>query len=188
MAESKRNYNQIAQDNITDCEPFAIISKTYGNDGQMLVKLNANIDKDIDPIDAIVKNIKEPLWIIHNSLAVPLFVADIEQLGNSKAIVTFDDFQDNDLAKLLLAKKLYAKYLAPVKKKHILIDFKIFDNVSQKEFLVVDVLENKLATLLEIQDDQSNLFTIPLAQQLIEKQNDKKKTIVMNIPDGILEL
>ena len=188
MASNKNKYNEIANNAVTNCEPFAIISKTYGNDGEMLVKLNANINKDIDPIDTIADSLNEPLWIIHNSIAVPLFVTSIEQLGNSKAIIVFQDFEDNDTAKLLLAKKLYSDRLIPEKKKHPLLNYQIFDNNSQKEFVVVDVLETKVNTLLELEDTEHNLYTIPLAEPLIETQNDKKRTIVMNLPEGILDI
>ena len=189
MASTKDNYNTIARNAITNCEAFAIMHKNYGNDGEILVKLNADVSKDVNPVDVILKNNNEPLWTIINSIAVPLFVESIYQLGNSKAIIVFQDFQDNNLTKLLLAKKLYSNKIIPQKEDtHSLIDYKIVDNNTAKEFIVVNVIETKMNTILEVVDNDNNEFTIPLATQLIDKQNDKTKTISMNLPEGILDL
>lgn len=189
MASNKDNYNTIAQNAITKCEAFAIMIKNYGNDGEILVKLNADISKEINTVELISKNTNEPLWTVINSIAVPLFVHKIYQLGNSKAIITFHDFQDNNITKLLLAKKLYSNKIIPQKEnQHELINYKIVDNNSGKEFVVLDVIETKMNTILEVADNDNNEFTIPLAQQLVEIQNDKTKIIVMNLPDGLLDI
>ena len=186
---NKDNYNTIAQNTVNNCEAFAIISKTYGNEGEMLVKLNADISKNINPVDVIAKKLNEPLWTIINSIAVPLFVESIYQLGNSKAVIVFQDFQDNNVAKLLLTKKLYSDKIIPQKEEqHEFVNYKIIDNITGKEFTVIEVVETPMNILLEVVDSDQNEFTIPLAEQLIDKHDKKAKVISMNLPEGIFEL
>ena len=59
------------------------IGRVFGNEGGVMVTLYANFPDDFQT--------KEPLFVVIDKLAVPLFCTSLERRGQAGAIIHFDD-------------------------------------------------------------------------------------------------
>lgn len=181
------SYNQWAASAIRPELWVARVSRSYGSGGELVLKLGDNFPMD--------RSSDDPLWVEIDSLPVPLFVSEFSMQGNSKAVVVFEDFKNEELAARLLGLKVYSMQAQsedasddePQGEWGFLVGFTITDTTSGQIGTVVDYIDNIMNPLLvvEIQDEQ---HYIPIAEELVEKISQRRKTIKLNLPQGILDL
>ena len=157
------------------------IGRIFGNDGGVMVSLYANFPDDFQQ--------QEPLFVIIDKLAVPLFCNSIEYRGQSGAIITFDDIDTVRRAEEFLVGR------------EILLEERERDD---DEFYMEDligftaIIDKRKGKISDFYDSPSNqLFEItldgkehlvPAAEEFIANINFDKRTIKFVLPDGLLEL
>ncbi len=77
----------------------ARVSKTFGQNGELILNLYDSFPKDF--------NLSEPLFVLIDKLAVPLFCDHFQRRGQSKASVLFGDIDTEHRASELIGHELY---------------------------------------------------------------------------------
>lgn len=181
-------YNQWALSAIDDRFWVARVSRSYGLGGELVLKLGDNFP--------IARSVDDPLWVEIDALPVPLFTCHFAMQGTSKAVVVFEDFQSEELAARLLGLKVYSMQALSQDDSAgdqdddswgYLVGFTMSDTTSGQSGLVVDYIDSAMNPLLvvEIKGEQ---HYIPIAEELVAKVSRRRKTIKLNLPQGILDL
>lgn len=170
------NFNVVANSVITPDKIVGSVSKLFGNNGEVVVKI----------WDTFPEDIAELLWVEIDSLAVPLFIKSFKRQGAGKAVVVFEDFDRVDLVEMLMGKKLYSMSVEGVEEVDFshLRSYTLVDLTSGRESKIVDYLESEFNPLLELEGD----ILVPIAQELIEEVDDKKRLIKVRLSEGIFDL
>lgn len=162
------------------------IQKAYGKGGELVVRLWDNFPENPKDIYG------EPLWVEMDSLATPLFVGSLQSLGTSKAVVVFDDFESEQRAAMLIGKKLYSKNPQQPQEQtqddwDFLVGYKFMDTTSGVKGEITDFIGNELNPLMEVTTGGEAYF-VPVADELVEHLDERRRTITMNLPEGIFDI
>jgi 16S rRNA processing protein RimM len=122
---------------------------------------------------------------------IPYFVADFKVNGPDEYIITVEDVDKVETAKRLVSKPAYVNEDILVGYSNqsplLWIGFTLSDKKAGELGLIEDVLQTGSQWLakLTIQDKE---VLIPLIEQMVESIDIKKKTIKVNLPEGLLEV
>lgn len=177
------NYNDRAVSIISNpANQVGSVAKAYGKDGELVIRL----------WDTFPGNTEEPLWVEIDSLPVPLFISSLQSQGTSKAVVTFDDFGNEALAAMLIGKKLFSEIAESVEQDggddwDFLIGYRFVDVTSNIGGVITDFVGNEMNPLIEVEISGEGYF-LPIADELVEHLDQKKKVIKLRLADGIFDL
>lgn len=175
-------YNARAARAVQASNCVGLISRIYGKGGELAIKL----------LDTFPESGAELLWVEIDSIATPLFLCSFSMQGNSKAVVVFEDFQSEDLATTLLGLKLYAENAESIDDEESDLDFLIQytfkDTTSSLTGRVVEVYPSELNPLINVDfgGDRGEVL-VPIADDLIEKIDNRRKILTMNLAEGFFE-
>lgn len=134
----------------------------------------------------------EPLWVVIDSLAVPLFVASFERRGTASAVVVFDDFERADVAELLIGKTLYTDMELEADEEDVseleaLVGYELTDRVSGRKGRVRAFYDYPGNPLLGVDFDGSEVL-VPAAEGVIEVVSVRKRRLEGDLPEGLFDL
>lgn len=165
------------------------IKKPYGSgrgadQGALLVTLY-----DVFP-DA--PDMTEPLWVVIDSLAVPLFIASFERRGTASAVVLFDDFERAEVAELLVGKTLYTDMPTEADDDDVsdfeaLVGYELTDRVSGRKGMVRAFYDYPGNPLLGVDFGGSEVL-VPAADGVIEVVSVRKRRLEGDLPEGLFDL
>jgi 16S rRNA processing protein RimM len=125
---------------------------------------------------------------------LPWFVKNIEWLGFNDGFITFEEITSVEKAKehtkkeLLLTQKdfdlLFKKNSAELS---YLIGFKAVEEKLGALGLVEEIIENPGQVLCSVRNGDNEMY-IPLVDDFIISINKRKKEILFNLPEGLLDL
>lgn len=161
---------------------FGNILKTFGANGELIVKLDNQVSVEI--------NLDEPIFIIIDGLSVPFYFMLFERRANNRALVVFENIETEQLAKQLIGKQILLPYKKHIDKK----DFNLNDFVG---FDTSDINTGNIGTITEFLDFPNNPcfqiirngkeILIPVNEKLIKSIDVKSKTINFNLPEGLID-
>ncbi|MDR3226856.1 MAG: ribosome maturation factor RimM [Prevotellaceae bacterium] len=161
---------------------FGEILKTFGENGELIVKLSNQAPSEI--------NLQEPIFIIIDGLSVPFYFKIFEERANNRALVILENIETERLASRLLGMQMLLPYKKQLAKK----DFNLNDFVG---FDATDALVGKLGTITEFLDYPNNPcfqiihnnkeIIIPINEEFIETIDTKSKTIDFKLPEGLVD-
>lgn len=174
------DYNARAAAAIASVNQVGSVQKAYGKAGELVIRL----------WDTFPDNTEEPLWVEIDSIAVPLFISSFAQQGNTKAVVTFDDFESEELAAMLMGKKIYSE--DPIREDEVqdwdfLVGYRFVDVNSGVSGVVTSFIGNELNPLIEVKVGSAE-HTLPIADELVDELDEKKKILRMKLVEGIFDL
>lgn len=161
-----------------------LVSRLYGKGGELVIKL-----LDTFPQKA------ELLWIVSDRIATPLFLRSFATQGASKAVVCFEDFESEELAFLLIGKKLYAENAEQDQQDDdaqgvwsFLAGYRFEDLTSGHQGEVVEVYDSEMNPLLGV-DFGGDLgeVLVPVADELVERIDKKRRKVTMRLAEGLIE-
>jgi len=157
---------------------FGEVLKTFGTDGELLIKLNENILKE--------DKIEEPVFIKFDGLWVPFYFKLFEFRGR-KAKIIFENMETEQLAEELLGKKIYTttKTENTAKELSLLIGFTVHDLKLGDLGKVTDFFEFPGNPCIEV-EIQNGKIMIPLNIEL--EIVPSKKLIKTSIPEGLIDI
>ena len=157
------------------------IGRIFGNDGGVMVSLYANFPDDFQQ--------QEPLFVIIDKLAVPLFCNSIEYRGQSGAIITFDDIDTVRRAEeFLVGREIHMEERERDDDEFYMEDLIGFTAIIDKrKGKISDFYDSPSNPLFEITLDGKE-HLVPAAEEFIANINFDKRTIKFVLPDGLLEL
>jgi 16S rRNA processing protein RimM len=171
---------------IKDSEVFKIgkLIKPHGIKGE----ISFAFDNDIfDRVDC-------PYLICRvNGILVPFFIEEYRFKGSETALISFEDIDSEQKARRMSGLEVFfpGKYYEEAAGDGIeyswsfFIGFSVIDKVSGKLGTIEAVDEKTLNTLFLIKNNDKELI-IPATEDFIEKIDAKKKTVYLNLPEGLI--
>ena len=167
---------------------IAKISKVYGTNGEIIVRLYDNFPDKPD--------FKEPFFIKLGGIIVPLFISSFTKQGNTKAVVLFDDFDTEYRTKELIGLELLTLNEDDDDDEmddddevsfEDLVGYTVRDIITGKTGIIKSYIDNPINPIFEV-DFQGLEVLIPAIDDLIEVIDTDSEVIDMRIPDGLFEL
>ncbi len=177
---------------ITDDEITSVgkLLKTHALKGEM------NMVLDIDPGYLEEGN---PAVLDIDGIYVPFYADNIRTKGSFSYLVKFEGIDSEIEAKKLVNKTVFAlrdrlkEYMLDnYDEEYALYDDLIGWTVEDKDSgvigKVVEIDTNTENELFIVETPDGKTVYIPLTEDFIEKMNEETKTILMNLPEGLLDL
>ena len=149
----------------------------------MLSTKNLSLDK--------YKSLKFVFFCLQNRL-VPFFIESVTVKSNS-VIIQFEDIQSMEKAEQYCSTKLFIEQTDieddSENEDDEIIGYSIINGENGERIgTVQEVMDYSSNVVLDIRRDDGTSVLIPFADDLVRQINDATKTIVMTIPDGILDI
>ena len=164
--------------------PFANVHKTFGANGELIIKLFPDAPEEI--------NLSEPIFITIDEYSVPFFFKSYEARGNNRALVVFDDMENMTLAEELVGKMIYSRQHAVRGTQQAVggrqvMDYKVEDEVSGNIGVVSGFMDIPGNPCLVVSNGNNEII-LPYQEEFIVKVHHNKQTIITRLPAGLLNL
>ncbi len=157
------------------------IGRLFGTDGGVMITLYTTFPDDFQ--------MKEPLFVRVDELAVPLFCSSFERRGQAGAVVHFDDIDTERRAEeFLVGREIFIVEEDEDDDEFYMEDLIGFTAiVGKRRGEVTDYYDSEANPLFEIRiDDKEHL--IPAQEEFIAHIDFDKRAIKFILPEGLLEL
>ncbi len=160
------------------------ILKQQGKKAYFLAFLDTDEPDKYSDIDTI--------FIEINNIFIPFFVKEI-RINEQKAIIRFDEDPEADIIELIINSGMYlpAKTLPKLRGKnfyyHEIKGFEVIDTSHGSIGHIEDILDLQKQALLKI-DYQGKEILIPIADDIIQKIDRKKRKVQIQAPEGLIEM
>ena len=159
------------------------IGRLFGTDGGVMVSLYASFPDDY--------TIEEPLFVVIDGLAVPLFSSSFERRGQAGAIIHFDDIDTEYRAEeYLVGREIFIQEEEEEEPsdEFFMEDLIGFDVVvDRRKGKLVDYYDSEANPLFEIELDGRN-HLIPAQEEFIAHIDFEGCRIKFVLPEGLLDL
>lgn len=158
------------------------IGRLFGTEGGVMITLYSNFPDNLQPT--------EPLFVVIDKLAVPIFYSSFERRGQAGAVVHFDDIDTERRAEeFLVGRELFSEESDEKKDDEFymedLIGFTAL--VGKQRGEITDYYDSEANPLFEITlNNKSHL--IPAQEEFIANIDFEKRKIKFVLPDGLLDL
>ncbi|MBR3075309.1 MAG: hypothetical protein IKH11_06110 [Bacteroidales bacterium] len=152
--------------------PIAKILKSNGTEGEILIGL---LDIDAEEI-----NTEEPVFVVFDGLPVPFFIEKLTPKGGTRAIVRLTDCRNLADAEELVGKEICLDVEDDGADEESLIGWSLYNGDTFVGIIsgTEDIPGNPC---LQVGDS-----LVPLHQDLIVSVDKASRTIVMDLPEGLL--
>lgn len=168
-----------------DCFYLGKIVKKYSFKGELLAKLETDEPELYQQLDAIFIELRGnlvPFFIeasqLHKSNLLRLKLEDVDTESDADSLLKSDIYLPLDLLPKLEGDKFYF---------HEVIGFTITDT-NFGEVGIITAINDTTAQSLFVIDRQGTEILIPINDQFIKKVDRKNKTILVNTPEGLIDL
>jgi len=186
-----------------NADVVARVSKTFGQNGELTLNLYNTFPQDYD--------LSEPLFVVIDKLAVPLFCDRFQRRGQSGAVVKFGDIDTERRASELIGHELYFNNPCAEEEEEeagdglIYLEDLVGYRISLNANTVSDSSESELDCKTQHQEDRIEEFIdgenplfkaeiggrevwIPAVEEFITDIDEEAHTIEFDLPDGLLDL
>jgi|TARA_B110000438_G_C15554244_1_gene538310 16S rRNA processing protein RimM len=167
------------------CFYLGTIIGKYSFKGELLVKTDTDNINSYNSLTSVFIDIENRL--------IPYFVKHCLVHKSSLLRFKLEDVSDEETANVLLRKKIYLPLeLLPnlTGNKfyyHEVIGFKIIDQKKGEIGTILKINDQTAQPLFEVNDGNKKIL-IPLHDDLLINLNRKDKSILVNLPDGLIDL
>jgi 16S rRNA processing protein RimM len=160
------------------------ITKASGYEGAVTVKLERIFTENIPAMESVFLEIE--------GRPVPFLISDSDYSGADNLKLRFKGYESVEKISEFIGCRIFlTDEPAVVLKKagnQSLIAYKIFTQDDVELGPVADIISNSGQWLLNILSAEGKSFLIPFHEDLIIKIDHRKKIVIMEIPDGLLEI
>ena len=167
-----------------NCQPIGKLTKLHGYEGEALLVANEDFPKKFEKTEWIF------LFIV--GLPVPFFISSIKMRTETSAIIKLADINSSEKMKELIGLTVFVKTTKKDKKT------KQFQQFQIKGYSVVDANDGNIGianTVLNYQENyllqvfnNDHEILIPVNEFNIVEIDDNKRTVQVNLPEGLMEL
>jgi 16S rRNA processing protein RimM len=170
--------------NRSDTRQIGTLAKLHSFKGRFVLISETSISEEIENWESVFLEIE--------GLLVPFFIDFVNITSESSVIIGFEDIDSSEKAKDFVSCKIYQLLSLSEEPE----DESISEQLSG--YRVMDKNAGYIGTIDKILDYNQNLLfrikkgkeeiLIPLNEQFITKINHKKKEVIINAPEGLLNL
>jgi 16S rRNA processing protein RimM len=168
-----------------DLIEIGYLSKLHGYKGSLKADMNVEIlDDGLFP---------EFLWINQMGKPVPFKVIKFSEHDKHSVVIRFEDIDSESDALRLKGETLYCEesvydeYFEAPESLDYLLEYSVIDSKKGYVGPVTDIMEQTIQPNLVV-NYRNHEVLIPLADELIVKIDEKKKELILNIPEGLLDI
>lgn len=167
------------------CFYLGTIIGKYSFKGELLVKTDTDNINSYNSLTSVFIDIENRL--------IPFFVKHCLVHKSSLLRFKLEDVSDEETANVLLRKKIYLplellpKLTGNKFYYHEVIGFKIIDQKKGEIGTILKINDQTAQPLFEVNDGNKKIL-IPLHDDLLINLNRKDKSILVNLPDGLIDL
>ncbi len=160
------------------------ITKVSGYEGAVTVRLEKVFFENIPQMESVFLEIE--------GRPVPFFISDMEYSGADIIKLTFADYNSIDKigeftgCRVFLTTGLTEN--SKIKDIHILSGYQVFTADDKMLGVIREIITNPGQILLSVITSGKKEILIPLHEDFIVSIDKKKKTIIMDIPEGLTEI
>lgn len=158
---------------------IAKVAKTFGKNGEVILRL---YDAFPDAPD-----LREPLFVLIDGLAVPLFLSSCRPRGSRQALAVFDDWETERRAAELVGRELLVYGEDTDGDEPSLAGYVLKDAVSGRQGVIREFLDYDNNPLLAVDFDGTEVM-VPAADELVRGIDEKNRTVTVELPEGLLDL
>lgn len=166
-----------------NCLHIATFVKTHGVEGELIIAFENNyLEEDIK---------MEVIFIDLDGGLVPFFITpkSLKPKTSTTAIVRLDDVKTNEKAAFFVSQKIYfpKEELSENENQNELIGFLVIDEKLGEIGIIEDILDYTNNPLIQI-FCEGNEILLPYNQDLFVGIDTNEKVLVVNLPEGLLEI
>jgi 16S rRNA processing protein RimM len=160
------------------------IQRTHGVSGEFQVAWNNDFYLDEHNLESVFLEIE--------GIPIPFFISSIRSKGEDKALIKLDDIEDVNVANEFVGMKL----LLPSEQVETddellmsdLVGYTLISNHNQMIGKIIDYQEFQSNSVFTVIHQSGGEIMIPAVDDLIVEIDSENKSIVMEIPDGLIDL
>jgi len=160
------------------------ISRIHGYEGSVVIKLEQGFIENIPEMESVFIEIE--------GRPVPFFISQTEYQGGDILKMKFEGYQTDNKISGFIGCRVFLTTAAVTQDEiqdfEILIGFKVLLNDKRILGKITQVAHNPGQDLLSILTPENKEILIPLHEDFIAKVDKRSKTIVMDLPEGLIEL
>lgn len=170
---------------VDDCYQLGYVIKPHGLNGELQILLDVDSPEEYSQLESV--------FVQQGQQLVPFFIESIAVRGD-KAIVAVEEIETVDDARALKGSKLFLPLTALPELPedeyyyHDLVGFVLQQSEGDTIGEIQSVLDAGAQDLLEVRHTTGKEVLVPLTDELIVKVDKAGKKLVMNIPEGLLEV
>lgn len=171
---------------LNDCFYIGTIVQKFSFKGELLIKLDSDDPEMYEELESV--------FVALGNNLVPFFIERSSLHKSNLLRVKFEEVDTEADAEALLKHKLYLPLAALPKLSgnkfyyHEVIGFEVEDTQFGKVGKIIGVNDTTTQALFEIEDEQGNEILIPIIDSFIEKVDRAKQKIIVNTPEGLIDL
>lgn len=155
------------------------VLKSNGTDGELLVSF-----LDVNPQDI---DLQEPVFIEFDGLPVPFYFESFNQRGNNRALVRLTGVRSLKDADELAGNALYAEYFEEEDEEDF-TGWTVLDQDKKPVGKVTDLEDIPGNTCLWVRKADGTEVLLPFHEDLLLEADPEKQILILQIPEGILDL
>ncbi len=169
--------------NISEFVDVGYVSKSHGIEGNVVLRINDSFPDETDEIEFIFIEIDGGL--------VPFKIVEINLRNSLTALLKVEDIDtDEQLKRLIGCPVFFAKkdLNSNISESNTdITGYLLFDKKQGEIGLIDSVLDYKTNELIRILLNKKEIL-IPFNNELVVSIDNKKKEIIMRLPDGLLDI
>ena len=160
------------------------LSKLYGFDGEAILVADNSFPKKIEKTEWV--------FLVIDGLPVPFFVLRFSIRTDSSAIIKLEDISSVEKMEQLLGREIFIeetrkKNARKLKPENSIKGYIVTDKIKGDIGIANDVINYNDNYLLQVYKSETEIL-IPVSDEIIIEINDRNKTILVNTPEGLLDL
>ncbi len=160
------------------------ITKAHGFEGGVSIRLEKNFIENVPEIESVFLEIE--------GKPVPFFIALQDYPGGDVVRLKFDGFDNVHKVKEFSGCSVFltsgVEKTRPGKDIRNFIGFKVYSFDNKRIGTIEELFENPGQILINVSTDKGKKILIPFHKNLIVRVDNRKKTIKMDLPEGLEDL
>lgn len=160
------------------------IQRTHGVGGEFQVTWNDDFYLEEQNLESV--------FIEFDGIPVPFFISSIRNKGADKSLIKLEDIDDMNVANELVGLRLLLPEDQIVENNELLmsdlVGYTLISNHNQLVGKIIDYEEYQSNSVFTITHQSGAEVLIPATDDLIIEIDTEGKTIIMEIPEGLIDL
>jgi 16S rRNA processing protein RimM len=161
------------------------ITKVSGYEGAVAVKIEKNFTENIPPMESVFLEIE--------GRPVPFFISGLEYSGADILKISFEGYPSSKkIGEFIGCRVFLTNDILEDNNQNtdnrILIDYTVYTREGNPIGLVSDIISNNGQWLLNLLSSDRKSILIPFHEDFVISIDERKKEVVMDIPDGLLDI
>jgi 16S rRNA processing protein RimM len=160
------------------------VIKLHGHHGEVIIKLENDFRNNLPVLEWVFLEIE--------GKPVPFLIADSTYSDADTLLLRFEGYDSSDKVREFINCKVFLTQKNPdipkSRSPENIFGFRIYTIDNKLVGLITRITENPGQLLLNVNDGSGKIILIPFHENLISRIDRRRKIIIMELPEGLLDL